>query len=79
MDKEIKSFGLAVAALPVALAITGVLEKWEWIDSGSAGAWSTFKYVVVLTCGCAYWIGLKIFADEKHCDEHNSEDTSPKK
>ncbi len=61
MNREIKSIGLAVAAVPVAFAILGVLEKLEIIESDSPSAWSNMKLVVVLCCGFAYLAGKKIF------------------
>lgn len=64
MKKEIKSFGLALLAFPVALAILGLLEKFEWIESGKPWSWAALKWVVLIVCGLAYFLGLFLFKSD---------------
>lgn len=64
MEKEIKSFGLALAALPVALALAGLLEKLGVIESHSTSTWSTLKFIVMIVCGAAYFVGMKLFKNK---------------
>ena len=67
MNKEIKSIGLAIAALPFGLAIMGLLDRFGIVETNSPSAWSTFKLIISITCGVAYFIGLMLF-DERHED-----------
>jgi nitrogen fixation/metabolism regulation signal transduction histidine kinase len=74
MEKEIKSFGLAVAALPFALALVGLLAKLGVIEANSASSWSTLKFIVLIVCGLAYLIGTRIFKEHSgNVENHDSE------
>jgi len=68
MSKEIKSIGLAIAALPIAFAMLGLLEVLGVVEKNSPSAWSTMKLVAGLTCCAAYYLGTKIFADDESKD-----------
>jgi hypothetical protein len=58
MNKEIKSFGLALLAFPIVFAILGLLERLGWIESGKPRSWAALKWVVLIVCGLAYFLGL---------------------
>lgn len=68
MSKKIKSIGLAIAALPIAFAALGLLEKLGVIEQNSPSAWSTMKLIAALMCGAAYYLGTKIFFHDKSDD-----------
>lgn len=63
MNKEVKSLGLAIVALPFGFAIAGMAESLGWVQSSQAWSWAFLKWVVMITCGLAYFVGLKIFSD----------------
>ncbi len=65
MSKQIKSIGLAILALPVGLAIAGLLQKFGFVDPQAAYSWSLLKFIVTVVCGLAYFMGLRIFNDEQ--------------
>ncbi len=68
MSKEIKSIGLAIAALPLSFAMLGLLDELGIVEKNSPSAWSTMKFVAALACGAAYYLGTKIFVDDKSKD-----------
>ena len=65
MDKQFKSLALAVAALPGALAIAAFLEKFGFVHPQAAYSWALLKFIVFVTCGLAYFLGLRLFDDSK--------------
>ena len=65
MDKQFKSLALAVVFLPVALAIAAFLEKFGFVDPQAAYSWALLKFIVIVTCGLAYFIGLRLFDDSE--------------
>lgn len=73
MEKEIKSFGLALAALPIALALAGLLMKYGVIDANSTSTWSTLKFIVLIVCGSAYLVGTRIFKTQPKETEKSDE------
>jgi hypothetical protein len=79
MSKEIKSIGLAIAALPISFALLELLVRFDFIQQNSPSAWSTLKFVVVIVCGCAYFIGLKIFADTESGNTQDAKETDDQK
>ncbi len=74
MEKEIKSFGLAIVAFPIALALAGLLEKLGVIEANSVGAWSTLKFIVLTVCGLAYLVGTKIFRSQSDVAEKEDDE-----
>jgi hypothetical protein len=68
MSKEIKSIGLAIAALPFAFAMLGLLEELGVVEKNSPSAWSTMKFVAALMCGAAYYLGTRIFVNDESAD-----------
>ncbi len=61
IDKQFKSLALAVAAFPVGLAIAALLEKFGVVDPQAAHSWALLKLIVSVTCGLAYFLGLRLF------------------
>jgi uncharacterized membrane protein len=66
MNKQFKSLALAAAAFPFALAIAAFLEKFGVVDPQAAYSWALLKFIVSVTCGLAYFLGLRLFDDSKN-------------
>lgn len=61
MDKHIKAIGLAVLALPVALALAGLMQEFGILESSKPWSWAILKWIVSMVCGAAYFLGLYLF------------------
>ncbi len=77
MSRKIKSICLAIATLPVAFAALGLLEKLGVIEQYSPSAWSTMKLIAALMCGAAYYLGTKVFFDDKSEDVGSTDKADP--
>lgn len=65
MSRTIKSLGLAIASIPISLALLGAMSHFGWIDPHAPSAWSTMKLIVTLLGGCSYALGLQWFKENK--------------